>query len=56
MDTLKKIGTKIKVILTQLIALCDFICNIEANNLLGISKEEFALKCDIIRNLMINKY
>ena len=42
--------------LTQLIALCDFICNIEANNLLGISKEEFALKCDIIRNLMINKY
>ena len=34
--------------LIQLIALCDFICNIEANNLLGISKDEFHFKCDII--------
>ena len=34
--------------LIQLIALCDFICNIEANNLLGISKDEFNFKCDII--------
>lgn len=34
--------------LTQLIALCDFICNIQANNLLGIDKNEFTLKCGII--------
>ena len=34
--------------LTQLIALCDFISNIQANNLLGIDKNEFTLKCDII--------
>ena len=34
--------------LTQLIALCDFISNIQANNLLGIDKNEFTLKCGIV--------
>ena len=41
--------------LTQLIALCDYICNIEANNLIGITNDEFTLKCGIISlNLKLN--
>jgi hypothetical protein len=31
--------------LTQLIALCDYICNIEYNNIFEISKEEYILNC-----------
>ena len=34
--------------LTQLIALCDYIFNIDYNNILGVSKEEFTLKCSNI--------
>lgn len=31
--------------LTQLMALCDYICSLEAEDLLGVSKEEFTSKC-----------
>ena len=41
--------------LIQLIALCDYICNIEYSNLIGISNDEFTLKCGIISlNLKLN--
>ena len=31
--------------LTQLMALCDYICSLEAKDLLGVSNEEFTSKC-----------
>ena len=34
--------------LTQLIALCDYINKIEWSNLIGITKDDFILKCGII--------
>ena len=41
--------------LTQLIALCDYIYNIEYSNLIGVTNDEFTLKCGIISlNLKIN--